>query len=42
LSQDLKSKGTPIPVHDIWIAALAMEKESILVTLINISEIFPN
>ena len=30
--QELKSKGKPIPVHDIWIASLAMEKESVLVT----------
>ena len=29
---NLKNKGTPIPVNDIWIAASAIETDSILIT----------
>lgn len=32
LQLDLKQKGTPIPTHDIWIAALAIETGSVVVT----------
>ena len=30
---DLKRKGTPIPTHDTWIAASAVETGSVIVTL---------
>lgn len=29
---DLKQKGTPIPTHDIWIAAIAIETGSVIIT----------
>ena len=29
---DLKNAGTPIPVHDLWIAALAIETGSVILT----------
>ena len=32
LQLDLKQKGTPIPTHDIWIAAIAIETGSVVVT----------
>ncbi|MFM9947302.1 MAG: type II toxin-antitoxin system VapC family toxin [Saprospiraceae bacterium] len=32
LQLDLKRKGTPIPTHDIWIAAIAIETGSVVVT----------
>ena len=32
LYAQLRRQGTPIPVHDIWIAALALEHSLILYT----------
>ncbi|NUO02370.1 MAG: type II toxin-antitoxin system VapC family toxin [Saprospiraceae bacterium] len=32
LQLDLKEKGTPIPTHGIWIAAMAIETGSVVVT----------
>jgi len=32
LATSLKRKGKPIPINDIWIAALAMEHNSVVVT----------
>jgi predicted nucleic acid-binding protein len=29
---DLKHRGTPIPTHDIWIAAIAIETGSVVIT----------
>lgn len=33
LKLTLKNQGTPIPIHDIWIAAQCIETGSILITL---------
>jgi predicted nucleic acid-binding protein len=32
VSQQLRAQGTPIPTHDIWIAALVQEHDLILAT----------
>jgi tRNA(fMet)-specific endonuclease VapC len=32
LMADLKKKGAPLPTHDVWIAAIAIETGSVVVT----------